>query len=145
MKRLNPEGHSLAFFFAPLTQRIPLSALNIPLSPWPSVWFTFLRKHIRNFPLDFPGGPVIKTPGFHCRGFPGQGTKIPNAVWHSPQKRKFPINHQTFLSLLWNYTFLLYNSMFGNSKYFSVEDISLHQANAWGFLECISQNGNSEK
>ena len=77
MKRLNPEGHSLAFFFfAPLTQSIPLLPLSIPLS----VWFTFLRKHIRNFPLDFPGGPAVKTPGFHCRGFPGQGTKIPNAV-----------------------------------------------------------------
>ena len=32
---------------------------------------------------DFPGSPVVKTPGFQCRGMgsiPGQGTKIPQAV-----------------------------------------------------------------
>ena len=32
---------------------------------------------------DFPGGPVIKTPCFHCRGMgliSGWGTKIPHAV-----------------------------------------------------------------
>ena len=34
---------------------------------------------------DFPGGPVIKTPHFQCRGCgfnPGQGPKVPRAVWH---------------------------------------------------------------
>ena len=33
---------------------------------------------------DFPGGPVVKTPRFHCRGaglIPGQGTGIPHAMW----------------------------------------------------------------
>ena len=34
---------------------------------------------------DFPGGPEVKTPRFHCRGaggkcwIPGWGTKIPGA------------------------------------------------------------------
>ena len=35
---------------------------------------------------DFPGSPVVKTEGFHCRGTginPGQGTGIPHAAWHS--------------------------------------------------------------
>ena len=38
---------------------------------------------------DFPGGPVVKTLGFHCRGIssiPGRGTKTPHAVW--PKKKK---------------------------------------------------------
>ena len=36
---------------------------------------------------EFPGGPVVRTPHFHCRTvgdtglIPGQGTKIPHAVW----------------------------------------------------------------
>ena len=33
---------------------------------------------------DLPGGPVVKTPCFHCRGIgsvPGQGTKILHAMW----------------------------------------------------------------
>ena len=40
---------------------------------------------------DFPGGPVVKTPCFHCRGagdvgsFPGWGTKIPHAAAKSLQ------------------------------------------------------------
>ena len=32
---------------------------------------------------EFPGGPVVRTPCFHCGGvgsIPGQGTKIPQAV-----------------------------------------------------------------
>ena len=39
---------------------------------------------------DFPGGPVIKTPGFRCRGvrlMPGQGTKILHTT-HSTLKIK---------------------------------------------------------
>ena len=41
--------------------------------------------HFRNF----PGGPVIKTPIFHCReyGFdPGWGVKIPEASWQKKSK-----------------------------------------------------------
>ena len=33
---------------------------------------------------DFPGGPVVKTPGFHCRGQrfdPGWRTKTSHALW----------------------------------------------------------------
>ena len=40
--------------------------------------------------MEFPGGPVVRTPSFHCQGpgfNPGQGTKIPQATWHS-QKEK---------------------------------------------------------
>ena len=37
---------------------------------------------------DFPGGTVVKTPHSHCRGSPGQGTKIPHAVWHGQKKIK---------------------------------------------------------
>ena len=40
---------------------------------------------------DVPGGPVVKTLHFHCRGgalpgmglIPGWGTKILHAAWHS--------------------------------------------------------------
>ena len=45
------------------------------------------KKKIR----DFPGSPVVKTPRFHCRGrgfdIPGQGTKIPHAVWQKKNKK----------------------------------------------------------
>ena len=34
--------------------------------------------------IHFPGGPIVKTPNFHCRGaqgsIPCQGTKIPQAT-----------------------------------------------------------------
>ena len=36
---------------------------------------------------DFPGGPVVKTPHFRCRGHgfsPWWGTEIPHATWWSP-------------------------------------------------------------
>ena len=39
----------------------------------------------------FPGGPVVKTLCFHCRGtrsIPRWGTKIPHALWHSQKKRE---------------------------------------------------------
>ena len=44
----------------------------------PSVHLTYLRKVIKNvFSGDFPGGPVVKTPPFHCRGYEfSWGTKI---------------------------------------------------------------------
>ena len=40
---------------------------------------------------DFPCGPVVKTPGFQCRGMgsiPGQGTKIPHVEPHSQKTNK---------------------------------------------------------
>ena len=40
---------------------------------------------------DFPHGPVVKTPCFHCRGMgsiPGWGTKILNAMRHSSPKKE---------------------------------------------------------
>ena len=43
---------------------------------------------------DFPGGPVVKNLPSNAGDtslIPGQGTKIPHAVWHS-QKKKFFFN-----------------------------------------------------
>ena len=40
---------------------------------------------------DFPGGPVIKTPCFHCRdtgSIPGQGAKIPHDKLHNRKINK---------------------------------------------------------
>ena len=40
---------------------------------------------------DFLGGPVVKTPYFHCRGYGfnnGQGTQILHAAWHSHKNLK---------------------------------------------------------
>ena len=40
---------------------------------------------------DFPGGPVVKTLHFHCRGtgfLPGRGTKIPYSVWYNQNFKK---------------------------------------------------------
>ena len=39
---------------------------------------------------EFPGGPVVMTWCFHCRGpgsIPGQGTEIPEAAWCSQNKK----------------------------------------------------------
>ena len=39
---------------------------------------------------EFPGGLVVKTRHFHCRGsgsIPDQGTKIPQATWHNKKKK----------------------------------------------------------
>ena len=44
-------------------------------------------------PRDFPGGPVVKTPHFHCRGVgstPGRGAKIPHAARCCQKKKKNP-------------------------------------------------------
>ena len=61
----------------------------------PLMWSSTLIKNVR----DFPGGPVVRTPCFHCRGLrvvPGEGIKIPQAVWHNQDKWKLKIkNPQT--------------------------------------------------
>ena len=39
--------------------------------------------------MEFPGGPVVRTPSFHCCGpgsVPGQGTKILKATWCGQKK-----------------------------------------------------------
>ena len=39
---------------------------------------------------EFPGGPVVRTLHFHCRGLgfdPWLGTKIPKAMWRGLKKR----------------------------------------------------------
>ena len=52
-----------------------------------------LRARLRSSGVggDFPGGPVVKTLCFQCRGagsIPGRGTKIPHAVGHGQNKIK---------------------------------------------------------
>ena len=40
---------------------------------------------------EFPGGPVVRTRQFHCRGpgsIPAQGTKIPQAARCAPRPKK---------------------------------------------------------
>ena len=44
---------------------------------------------------EFLDGPVVRTQCFHCRdlgSIPGQGTKIPQVMWHSQKKKKLTIN-----------------------------------------------------
>ena len=48
---------------------------------------------------DFPGGPVVKIPHFHCRGhrfgsIPGQGIKIPHLISGGTAKKKKKDFHQ---------------------------------------------------
>ena len=53
--------------------------------------FKILSLAFNSLTGDFPGGPVVKTLRFHCRGvgaIPGQGTKIPHAARHSQKKKK---------------------------------------------------------
>ena len=50
---------------------------------------TYCGNHFaiyKNTESDFPGGPVVKTPHFHCRGagsIPGRGAKVPHTVWRN--------------------------------------------------------------
>ena len=53
-------------------------------------WTEMVIENVR----DFPGGPVVKTPSYHCRGGAGsvsdEGTKIP----HTSQAKKQNINQK---------------------------------------------------
>ena len=65
-------------------------------------WLVRVRGAVKPAPIrylklsrDFPGGPVAKTLGFHCRGpglIPGQETQILHAAWHSRKKKKKKIS-----------------------------------------------------
>ena len=50
------------------------------------------NKTKRSYFGEFPGGPVVRTPGFRAftalgpGSTPGQGTKILQAVWRGPPK-----------------------------------------------------------
>ena len=69
---------------------------------WRSVWqsqeatfqigVTSPSQSVSQYCLDsgyYPGGPVVKIPCSYYRGhIPGQGTKIPYAVWHAPPQKK---------------------------------------------------------
>ena len=47
---------------------------------------------------NLPGGPVVKTPQFHCRGLgfdPGWGTKIPQAAQGGQKKKR--ISHMKLI------------------------------------------------
>ena len=49
--------------------------------------------NLKSSPWNFPGGPGVKNPPSNAGdtgSIPGQGTKIPHAVWHS-QKRKIKV------------------------------------------------------
>ena len=51
---------------------------------------------------DFPGGPVVKTPSFHCTGeglIPGQVTRTPHAEWLGQKQRKNLYRLITFLMI----------------------------------------------
>ena len=44
-----------------------------------------------NSPREFPGGLVVRIPGFHCHdpgSIPGQGTEIPKAASHGQKKKR---------------------------------------------------------
>ena len=50
---------------------------------------------------EFPGGLVVRIPGFHCHGLgsiPGWGTEIPQDMWCGQKKKKsrHPINVNVF-------------------------------------------------
>ena len=56
---------------------------------------TFIYLTVRQW--EFPGGPVVRTRRFHCSGLgsiPGQGTKIPQAMWLG-QKSKQTIRQKS--------------------------------------------------
>ena len=61
-------------------------------TPWATICY---YQQILKSPgfMEFPGHPVVKTLSFHCwKGggvsIPGQGTKIPHAMWHNQKKKK---------------------------------------------------------
>ena len=50
----------------------------------PQIFFFFFLKKTPSWKI--PGGTVVRTQSFYCHGLgsiPGQGTKIPQAAWHS--------------------------------------------------------------
>ena len=54
---------------------------------WPKVKVNCKKQGLQGLPWQ----PVVKTPGFHCRGRgfdPGRGTKIPHAVQCGQKKKK---------------------------------------------------------
>ena len=62
-----------------------------------SVLFFLIKIKTRGF----PGGPVVRTLSFHCRGtslLPGQGTNFPHAIRQPKNKMKQTKN---FLGLPW--------------------------------------------
>ena len=49
------------------------------------------KERKKEKPWDFPGGPVVTTPCFHCRGvglIPGQGTRNLHAACMAKKKKK---------------------------------------------------------
>ena len=60
-------------------------------------WYlTYFKLDILKIPGEFPGSPVVSTRCFQCQGpgwIPGQGTKIPQAMWHGQKKKKKKIHN----------------------------------------------------
>ena len=62
--------------------------------------------------MDFPGSVEVETLSFQCRGMgsiPGQGTKIPHAVWHGHKEKK--TLKKVLLEKLGSYDQVIINSM----------------------------------
>ena len=51
--------------------------------------FVYNNNYFKNSNREFPGGPVVRTPRFHCRGprFNGGGTKILQAACGMAKKK----------------------------------------------------------
>ena len=50
-----------------------------------------VAKNLKHYLWEFPGGLMVRIPGFHCHGsssVSGQGTEIPQAAWHDQKKKK---------------------------------------------------------
>ena len=71
----------------PSSQTCPVPICISTTPPPPQVRLAVLRIYLKVLkmlmPLEFPGGLVVKIPGFHCHGqgsILGQGTEIPQAM-----------------------------------------------------------------
>ena len=55
------------------------------------IYWIWHQKYRQQIVREFPGGLVIRIPGFHCFGpgsIPGLGTEIPQAAEYGKKKKK---------------------------------------------------------
>ena len=72
--------------FVSLSETWQHNAIQYRFKDQKATSFCRLKEHC----WEFPGSPVVRTWSFHCRdpdATPGQGTKIPQALWHSQKKK----------------------------------------------------------
>ena len=79
---------------------------SLGICPFHSVIFESNLNNNRNLG-EFPGGPVVRTQHFHCRGpgsIPSRETKILQAAWRGQKKKKknYTVRLCTQAALLWN-------------------------------------------